>query len=99
MQQFMVTMQCPRVLTETFIGLIPQQRAKVVELMARGSLTSYSLSHDRATLWATMAASSEDEVRDLLNQFPLTAFMDSVVIQPLMFHNSLNWSLPQFSLN
>ena len=99
MQQFMVTMRCPEIATEEFVQLIPQQRAKVVEFMARGVLTSYSLANDRSVLWGTIAANSEEEVREILNQFPLTRFMEAINVQPLMFHNVMNFAMPQFSLN
>ena len=99
MQQFMVTMRCPKILTQEFINLIPEQRAKVVEFMARGILTSYSLAHDRTMLWGTIVAASEDDVRDILRRFPLTTLMESIDVRPLMFHNVINFAMPQFSLN
>ncbi len=99
MQQFMVTMRCPEILTQEFINLIPEQRTRVVEFMARGILTSYSLSHDRTILWGTFAANSEEDVRDILRRFPLTKYMESIDVRPLMFHNVINFAMPQFSLN
>jgi muconolactone delta-isomerase len=95
----MVTMRCPEILTEEFVGLIPEQRAKVVEFMARGILTSYSLAHDRSILWGTFVANSEADVRDILRRFPLTNYMESIDVRPLMFHNVMNFAMPQFSLN
>ena len=99
MQQYMVTMKCPSVFTEEFISLIPQQRAKVVEYMARGVLTSYSLANDRSVLWATFVGNSEEDVRDVLRHFPLTNSMESIDVKPLLFHNVMNFAMPQFSLN
>lgn len=95
----MVTMRCPEIFTEEFIALIPEQRAKVVEFMARGILTSYSLAHDRSIVWGTFVGNSEEDVRDILRRFPLTNYMESVDVRPLMFHNVMNFAMPQFSLN
>ncbi|HAL56374.1 MAG TPA: hypothetical protein DCP63_07860 [Bacteroidetes bacterium] len=98
MQQFMVIMKLPEFLTEEFVSLIPHQRIRINELMARGTLTSYSLAIDRSVLWATILGNSDGEVRDILQALPLTKFV-GIEIHSLAFHNVMNVSMLQFSMN
>jgi muconolactone delta-isomerase len=80
-----------------FVALIPFQRALVNELMAKGIITSYSLSAEREFLWVTLVAASEEDAFALIKQMPLYKFMD-VTIHELMFHNS-PITQPRITLN
>jgi muconolactone delta-isomerase len=94
MEYFMVDVDLPLVLSEEFVSLIPKQRARVNELMDKGLVLGYSLSHDRSKLWITFKAKGISQVRKALNSFPLYKFFQ-VQIYPLMFHNHVIYAMPE----
>jgi muconolactone delta-isomerase len=98
MNEYMIDIELPPVLDQEFIALIPAQRARINELMSRGVVSSYTLSLDRTKLWVVMKATSEAQVNQVFESFPLYDYMQGAII-PLMFHQSLNVTLPQLSMN
>ncbi len=96
--QYMVDFNLPTILSEDFLKLIPYQRTKVNKLFREGKLINYALSLDHSKMWAVVEASSEAEVEDLLQELPLTRFMD-FNINMLTFYNAVNGDSPVFSLN
>ncbi len=96
--QFMVDFTLPEVLTDEFMGLVPEQRMKVSEFFSEGKLLHYSLSLPKSKLWAVFSANSELEVMEMLAELPLTDYMD-LEINPLTFYNALSPKLPAFSVN
>ena len=97
-RSFMVEFELPEILTDEFMSLIPDQRYLINKMMAEGTLKSYSLALDRSRAWAILDAGSEFDVMELLAQMPLIDFMVPYVSE-LMFHNSPEDVLNQFSLN
>ena len=98
MDQFIVQVVFPKLITKEFIIQIPEQRLFVKDLMKAGIILSYSLAADRAKLWIVVSASDEGEVMDVLVQMPLYGFM-RYEIMPLAFYNSVSVGLPVVSLN
>ncbi len=98
MNQFMVTIIFNSYFSEEFVALIPDQRAQVSDLLEKGTVTGYSLSLDRRTLWMTLYADSYGDVEDVLKSMPLFKFM-RYEINELMFHNNSVHTPIQFSLN
>ncbi|MEM1214459.1 MAG: muconolactone Delta-isomerase family protein [Bacteroidota bacterium] len=94
---YMVEFELPEDMTEDFISLIPKQRYVINQMMVEGVIQNYSLSLDRARLWAVMSCDTEFEVMEELTRMPLIDYMVPHVSQ-LMFHNSSSEVL-QFSLN
>jgi muconolactone delta-isomerase len=98
MNEYMVIVKLPSEPPEDFISLIPRQREKVTELLDAGMVSSYILSLDRSRLWVTITAETEEEVREIVDSFPLRGYMQ-VEIRPLAFRNIGTRSLYQMSLN
>lgn len=98
MNQYIIDIDLPHAPTEEFIRLIPGQRAQVNELMGEGKIASYSLSMDRSRLWVIVNAESSEAARSIIASFPIIAFI-TFRIHELMFHNSVGFLRPQFSLN
>lgn len=94
---YMIEFELPDVMSEEFMALIPQQRYIINQMLAEGTIKSYSLSMDRSRLWVVMSAASEMEVMEIVNTFPLRDFMNPHLSE-LMFHNTADM-LMQFSLN
>lgn len=94
---FMVEFGLPETFNEDFMALIPRQRAAVNQMLIDGKLKSYSLSMDRARLWAVVVAASEFEAMEILARLPLSDYM-TPEISELMFYNASEVML-QFSLN
>ena len=93
----MITFDLPEELNEEFLALIPQQRYVINNLLADGSIKSYSLTMDRSKLWVVLAAESEFEVMEIIAQMPLADHM-TPHISELMFHNAAELMM-HFSLN
>ncbi|MCB0651016.1 MAG: hypothetical protein KDC85_07050 [Saprospiraceae bacterium] len=74
--QYMVDFTMVGSVTEEFLDLIPYQRVVVNKLFQQGKLVNYALSAEKAKLWAIFNADSENEVRKMVNSFPLSKFMD-----------------------
>jgi len=98
MNQYMVTIDLPAVLTGKFFALIPEQRRRVDELMAEGRILAYTLAVDRSRLWVTVRADTKGEVVDLINSMPLGKFM-TAAIQELAFHRQQHPMTMPLSLN
>jgi hypothetical protein len=83
---------------EAFMAKIPQQRAKINQMMEQGQILSYSVSADRSKLWCIVCADSEFEALSFVSEFPLIDYMTPDVIE-LMFSNVVSLRVPMFSLN
>ncbi|MFN0200165.1 MAG: muconolactone Delta-isomerase family protein [Bacteroidia bacterium] len=94
----MIDFSLPPILTADFVALIPAQRATVNRLMEQGKIANYVLALNRSRLWAIVVATNEDEVLDVLSQFPLLKFVKFDIF-PLAFHQSIPQGMPFISLN
>ncbi|MEL7338850.1 MAG: muconolactone Delta-isomerase family protein [Bacteroidota bacterium] len=98
MNQYMVEIDLPAMMTQQFMSLVPSQRALVNELMSEGRIDSYTLSLDRRRLWVIFIAETEAEVNETLDGFPIMPYC-SAEVSELMFHNTMTRELPVISLN
>lgn len=98
MNQYMVEIDLPTLMTQQFISLIPAQRSMVNELMSDGKIDSYTLSMDRSRLWVIFLMDTESEVIELLESFPIIPYCE-FELSELMFHNTMTRQLPVISLN
>ena len=96
--QYMVELKLPEVMDMEFMSLIPKQRKMVNDLFMEKTLLTYTLSLDRSRLWTTLLAQTELEVIEIMESFPLTAYM-SYAIHPLMFNEIAQQGMPAISLN
>lgn len=83
---------------EAFMAKIPEQRAKINEMMEQGHILSYSLAADRSKLWCIVSADTAFDALSLISEFPLIDYMTPDVIE-LMFSNVVSLRVPMFSLN
>jgi len=98
MNEYMIIIRFTEFISEEFFDLIPDQRKHINRLMERRIITSYSLSADRRTLWATMHATSMEAVEKILKMMPLFRFMHYEIVE-LMFHNNSIHEQIHVSLN
>jgi predicted DNA-binding protein (UPF0251 family) len=98
MNQYMIEFVIVENPDSLFFDLIPEQRAKINQLMSEGKIISYSLNEFRTKLWCIVNAKSEFDVFDMISSFPLINYMTPSISQ-LMFHNSVFLSIPKFSVN
>lgn len=96
--QYLVELDLPRVLTPDFANLIPAQRATVNRLLHNGDIRSYSLALDRSKLWVVMVGKTQDHVEELLDSFPIIDFCETS-INELLFHDMAIHELPRMSMN
>jgi hypothetical protein len=95
---FMVEFEIPTPYSPELTARIPLQKMVVDELMEEGKIISYALSENRGRLWMVIAADSDFEVLDIINEFPLINDMH-YSISPLMFNHAGSFQVPAFSLN
>lgn len=98
MYEYLVDIDLPIPFDEEFLSKVPSQRALVNKLMKEGTITSYALSIESGKLWVSMIAESEEKVKELIGIFPIFERI-FFTINRLTFQNSINFRIPQFSLN
>jgi hypothetical protein len=98
MNQYLAVISLRTELNEEFVALIPAQRKHVDHLIGEGTVTGYSLAHDRSKLWITLVAETKQEAAEILAGFPLSKFFETE-LHPLAFHQSSRASLLKVSLN
>jgi len=98
MKTYMIMIQLPKELTKGFISLIPNQRAKIEELMADCKILQYALARDNSKLWVTVSAKSELKAREIISSFPLINYMKPEFFE-LAFQNSISTELPKLIMN
>ena len=96
--EYMVEVDLPLPFEKEFILLIPRQRNVINKMMSERIISSYAVSLEEGKIWTTIFAETADDVADILMEFPIINYID-YKISKLVFHNSLNLALPQFSLN
>ncbi len=96
--EYMVDIDLPVPFNHEFISLIPKQREVINQLMKERRIENYAVSIDDGKLWVIVLAESESHVEDLLISFPIINHV-KYRISKLTFHNSINFAIPQFSLN
>lgn len=97
MKQYMVEFDLPDPFPMEFMSRVPEQRMRINQLLAEGTIKAYSLSLDRSKLWSVFVAESEFDVMEIISDWPLADWL-MPNIQELMFHNSAEMVM-QFSLN
>lgn len=84
--------------SDAFMQCIPRQRMMVNDMMAEGLITSYAVSADRKKMWCVVEADSVDEATRIIDQFPLSPFMEAEV-KELLFHHMHGSLMGTISLN
>ena len=94
MVEFELPDSWPRALAEA----IPRQRRIVNELLAGGTIQSYSVSADRTRVWMVIVVEGHPSaVEEIVDDFPITRF-GSYTWQPLLMTNDSS-SVMHYSLN
>ena len=98
MANYFVSFTLPDVFEPSFMIRIPEQRAFVDDLLAKGTITSYFLSLDRSQLWATFQATNQQVVERCIQSFPIREYISYEIIE-LTFYHSAAQQMPAISLN
>ena len=93
----MVEFDIPQPLTEDFLDMVPEQRMAIDDLFSKGALLSSTVSSNRRRVWAVMTAESESKLLSLIDELPMTSYMDYDYSE-LMFYNTVH-QMPAMSLN
>lgn len=95
---FLVHITLPDVFTRRFYELIPKHRAHINALLEQQIVLSYSLDIERKHVWTVISADSEQEVMDLLSDFPIITEV-RVHIHELAFYDTAQKALPDLIMN
>lgn len=98
MAKFMVTIKLPEYFTPEYVALIPKQRAMIVELLAKGKISSFSLNRDRSHAWMVATSKDEDSLMRMLERFPMHDYF-SYEFNELIMHDTEFMGLPKLALN
>ena len=85
-------------MNDEFVAAIPAQRAFIDKCLSRGVVRSYSLAADRSKVWIVFNTDTEVEMRQMLRRFPIINWV-TYRVYPLMFHHTMDVSVPALSLN
>lgn len=97
-KQFMVEIFLPEVFDGNFMRMIPAHRAYINELIAKGTILSYSISLDRSKGWIIFLSEQADEVLDTVQQFPIHQFI-TIEINELFIHDGEAYRFPKLNFN
>lgn len=98
MPEYFLDCKLNNIHSEAFMELMPVHRTIVDEFIFAGKILSYSVSDDWKKLWIVVSVETEDQVMDIIEEFPLLKFMEIEIIQ-LLFYNSPQRSYAHISLN
>ena len=93
----MVEGQLSDSLSEDLFDMLPYQESVVNQLLNDGILLHYAFSLEQRRFWAVFTASSQIEVMEILEAFPLIGSMDVNIC--LLHQYNYNHSVSHFSLN
>jgi len=96
MNKYLVTIQFEW--NEETMGIIPEHRAYINELIEQGVLEHYAVSMETQSLWITMNADTKGEVRKLLSASPFYKYW-TLEVSELIIWDGQNYRLPVMQLN
>lgn len=99
MMAYMFQFELPSSFSEEMESLIPSQKEHIAQLFLEERILSYSVSQRRTAIWCVVAAQSEQEAMEIVAGFPLHPYFTDTMCHPLIFHNTIPASMPEFSLN
>lgn len=98
MKKFMVQVYLPDYLNEDFYSVIPKHRAYINNLIENGSITNYCINAERTRGWIEMNAKSVEDVKHIINRFPIKKFI-RYDINEIMIFDGEAYRLPKLILN
>jgi len=98
MTRYLIEMDFPEHKSTDFILRIPEQRARVEQMIKQGERQDYILNEARTKLWIVVDAENEPTAREKVGLLPLTAF-STCRVHSLLFHHSAQAMLPPVMLN
>ena len=99
MPTFVVSMQLPESFNDDFMALIPRHRAFISRLLDEKVIETYAISSDRSRGWVTLHGDDEAAVRDMVERFPLYAYLHGVEIDELFIFDTVASPFPHINLN
>ena len=98
MKKYMIQIYLPDYLGDDFYNMIPKHRDYISVLIEKGSISNYSINAERTKGWIEMNAKSVDEVKNLINRFPIKKFI-RYDINEIMIFDGEAYRLPKLVMN
>lgn len=98
LKQYMVEIFLPKKIDEDFLALLSSQKNLINDLFEEGKVLAYSLALDRSRLWLTMSAENDDQIREIINEFPIAKKI-RYIISELFFNRMTSPYSIRLSLN
>jgi hypothetical protein len=96
---YIVTLQLPKRLDESFLDLVPEQRYQLDRLMITGRVVSYFLSIEMASMWIICRPIEEKALLEMLASLPLCSKMRSSYCPLTMYQATIPVNEHAFSLS
>ncbi len=84
-------------LEENFWAIIPSHRQHVNELMRDETIVTYAVNEVRSKGWVVLNAQSEDEAREIVEEFPIRPFVRYEIDELFIFDSMIG--APKLVLN
>ncbi|MFY7841128.1 MAG: hypothetical protein ACOVP7_12675 [Lacibacter sp.] len=97
MKKFLCTFYLPTLLEDNFWAVIPSHRQHINDLMRDETIVTYAVNELRSKGWIVLNARSEDEVRDIVEQFPIRPFVQYEIDELFIFDSMIG--APKLVLN
>ncbi len=83
---------------DNFWSLLPAHRKLINDLLMEGKIEMYAISEDRSQGWIIVNASHEQEVKNILDSFPIRDYFQYIIHPLFILNNSVSlW--PKVHLN
>jgi hypothetical protein len=99
MPVFAVSLRLPASLTEEFLSIIPAHRAFINRLLSEHIIEAYAITLNRRLGWVVINGTDEEDVRTIIEQFPLFPLFEIVDVDELLIFDNAASQFPHISLN
>jgi hypothetical protein len=97
MKKYLCTFYLPALLEEDFWAIIPSHRQYINELMRDETIVTYAVNEVRSKGWVVLNAQSEDEAREIVEEFPIRPFVRYEIDELFIFDSMIG--APKLVLN
>jgi hypothetical protein len=97
MKKFLCTFTLPVLLEESFWEQIPSHRKYINSLMETEKIVTYSVNQNRSKGWVVINASTEAEVKRMVDRFPIRRFIKIEIDELFIFDSMIG--APRLVLN
>ncbi|RXK59373.1 hypothetical protein ESA94_14665 [Lacibacter luteus] len=97
MKKYLCTFYLPASLVDDFWSTIPSHRQYINDLMRDETIVTYAVNEVRSKGWVVLNAKSEEEAKEIVEQFPIRPFISYEIDELFIFDSMIG--APKLVLN